>query len=240
MRSDPWQAGVAVSHGMSGVDYRYGDAPGERGRLETALTAVYPYGRWTPADGFDLRVMLGIGAGELRHVPDGGEPEASGLTTWMGSIGARKKLPSVAGVGLAARPGLDASRQFVVGGLSLTVRLNPAADGHGLSLAVTPRWGARTGGAEALWGDELPEVAGSGGAERASIEASIRYGFASPRGVLTPFAEGGLTHGESRIRLGTRFKASPAPLVVEVSGERRRRAGSAPQHGLNFEVTFSY
>ncbi len=116
----------------------------------------------------------------------------------------------------------------------------PAADGHGLSLALTPRWGARTGGAEALWRDEMPKLTGSDGAESASIDASIGYGFASPRGVLTPFAEGGLSHGESRVRVGTRFKASPVPLAVEFSGERRERAGLAPAHGVHVAVTFSY
>ncbi len=153
------------------------------------------------------------------------------------------------------RLGLEASRRFALGegeaaggtetgvqerGVSLTARLTPGWDGQGLSVAVTPRWGARTGGAEALWRDEMPAATGSAGADTASVEASIGYGFASPRGVLTPFAEGGLRHGESRVRVGTRFKAFPVPLAVEIFGERRGRAGSDPEHGVNFEVTFSY
>ena len=43
VRSGAWLAGVAVSHGVSQADYRFGDAAGESGRLETALTALYPY-----------------------------------------------------------------------------------------------------------------------------------------------------------------------------------------------------
>ena len=329
-RSGAWLGGVAMSHGVSHADYRFGDAPDERGRLETSLTALYPYGRWTPADGFDLRVILGIGVGEVRHAPEGGEPEESGLSMWLASVGARKELPAVAGIDLAARAeasfarmqaadvpevgqgidglradswrarlGLEASRRFVLGegrtlapfmeavgrvdggdglsgtglelagglryagagvqieargrllaaytevgvqerGLSLTARLNPAADGQGLHLALTPRWGARTGGAEALWRDEMPQLTGSAGAETASFDASIGYGFALADGVLTPFAEGGLGPGENRVRVGTRIKASTMPLSVELSGERRERSGSAPEYGFNLEVKFSY
>ena len=330
MRSGAWLAGVALSHGVTEADYRFGDAPDEGGRLETTLTAFYPYGRWSPADGFDLRGMLGIGAGELRHSPEGRAPEASGLSTWMGSVGARTELPPVAGIDLAARAdasfarmqaadapgvdqgidglradtwrarlGLEASLRFAVGegatlapfvevvgrhdsgdglngtglevaggvryagarlqveargrmlaahteagvqeqGLSVTARLTPAADGLGLSLALTPRWGAGTGGAEALWRDEMPKLNGSAGPETASIAASIGYGFASPWGVITPFAEGGLADSESRVRLGARFQASPASFAIEVAGERRERAGSAPNHRLNFAVTLRY
>ena len=336
VRSDAWLAGLALSHGVTEADYWFGDAPGERGRLATTLTTLLPYGRWTPAHGFDLRAILGIGAGKLRHAPEGGAPEASGLSTWLASIGARQELPPVAGIDLAvradasfarmqaadapgvgqgidglradawrARLGLTASRQFTIGagsalapfvevvgrsdggdglngtglevaggvryaaarlqveargrmlaayteagvqerGLSLTARLTPAADGLGLALALTPRWGAGTGGAQALWRDEMPKLTGSADAKAASLDASIGYGFASPWGVITPFAEGGLTDGESRIRLGTRFRAaaaaaaSPTSLAVELSGERRERAGSAPEQGLNFKGALSY
>ena len=329
-RSDAWVAGIAVSHGVTEADYQFGDAAGERGRLETALTVVHPYGRWKQADGLDLQVMLGAGTGKIRHAPEGGEPEESGLSVRMAAIGARQKLPNVAGVDLAARgdasfarmqvadapdvdqgidglradtwrarAGLEVSRTFAIGegatlapfmevvgrqdggdgltgtglevaggmryagprvqveargrllaahteegvqerGVSVTAHLNPAADGQGLSLAVTPRWGARTGRAEALWRNEMPKLTSNHGDEPASLDASIRYGFATASGVITPFAEGGVGHGESRVRLGARFKSTPSAVAVEVSGERRERIGSAPEYAVNVEVMYSY
>ena len=329
-RSDEWVAGVAVSHGVTEADYRFGDAPGERGRLETALTVIHPYGRWKQADGLDLQVILGAGTGEIRHAPEGGEPEESGLSVRMAAIGARQKLPAVAGVDLAARGdasfarmqvadtpdvdqgidglradtwrarlGVEASRKFAIGeggtlapfmevvgrqdggdgltgtglevaggvryagtrvqieargrllaahteegaqehGVSLTAHLNPAADGQGMSLALTPRWGARTGSAEALWADEIPKPTPTDGAEPASLDASIGYGFATASGVITPFAEGSVRDGGSRVRLGARFKSTPSAVAVEVSGERRERIGSAPEYAVNVEVMYSY
>ncbi len=78
------------------------------------------------------------------------------------------------------------------------------------------------------------------GAETGSLEASIGYGFASPWGVFTPFTEAGLADGASHVRLGTRFRASSAALDVELSGERRERAHSLPEHAANFKTTYRY
>ena len=101
-----WIAGLAVSHGTSEADYSFegGGDPSERGRLETALNALWPYGRWTFENGLELRGMAGAGVGSLRHVPGDGEPsEESELTMWTVSVGLKRKLPPVAGIRLAAR-----------------------------------------------------------------------------------------------------------------------------------------
>ena len=103
VRSGPWVAGGALLHAVSATEYEADDGAGARGRLETTLTAFYPYGRWTLVDGLDLRALFGIGAGDLRLAPDGGEPETSGLSMWMGSIGVRQAIPAVAGIALVAR-----------------------------------------------------------------------------------------------------------------------------------------
>ena len=50
----------------------------------TDLTALWPYGRWTFANGLELRGMLGAGRGEARHTPGDGEPaEKRGYTHWV-------------------------------------------------------------------------------------------------------------------------------------------------------------
>ena len=105
-REGPWVAGLALSHGVSEADYGYdggGDVPSGMGRLETTLTALYPYGRWTLDDGLELRGVLGAGTGEARHVPGGGTRETGDLSMRMVSAGVRQELPPVEGIGLAAR-----------------------------------------------------------------------------------------------------------------------------------------
>ncbi len=141
-RAGRWVAGLAFSHGRGEADYRVEDAG--RGRLETTLSALYPYGRWSFDDGLELRMVLGTGTGEARHVPADGQRKTGDLSMWMASLGLRRDLPAVAGIELAARAdaslarletaegphyidglsadawrgrlGLEASRRFAVGG----------------------------------------------------------------------------------------------------------------------------
>ncbi len=323
-RAGPWVSGVAVSHGESETEYR---SNAGAGRLETQLTAVYPYGRWTLSDGLELRGVLGVGSGETRHTPQGGAAETSALSMRMVSTGVRRALPAPEGLELAARAdasvvrmeigdgpeivsgvsadswrfraGLEASRLFalegvaalepfaeaagrrdggdgvtgmgleVAGGVrytapdlqveargrwlaahseegarergvSLTARVGPGAQGRGLSLSLSPRWGARTGAAEALWGDDLPGRADA--ATAGGLDARIGYGFApGPGNLLTPFAEMDLTGGEGRrLRLGTRFEAWHPDLALELSGERHESGGARPEHGMRLEFRLRF
>ncbi len=110
-RAGPWVAGLAVSHGEGEADYAFaGDDPSGRGRLETSLTAAYPYGRWTLGDGLELRGVVGAGEGEARHKPEDGATETGGLTMRMASLGARRALPDLAGVALAVRADASITR----------------------------------------------------------------------------------------------------------------------------------
>ncbi len=330
-RAGAWVAGLAVSYGTGEADYSFdgGEEADERGRLETTLTTVYPYARWTLSDGLELRGVLGAGAGEARHRVGEGPRDTSDLTMWMGSMGVRQALPALAGIDLAVRAdaslarletedgpdyvhgltadswrlrgGLEGSRRFaldeesaltpfveaaarrdggdglmgtgveVAGGLrytarrlqveargrwlaahteegaresgvSLTVRTGPGADGRGLSLALSPSWGAGTGSAQALWGDELPTPAGASGGAASSLDARVGYGFGvAPYGLLTPFAETGLSGGGARrLRLGTRFEAAHMALGVELAGERRDGGAGGPEHALGLDVRLRF
>ena len=131
-------------------------------------------------------------------------------------------------------------------GVSVTARMGPGAHGRGLSLALSPRWGAGAGGgAETLWRDELPGPGGSGGdsgdGDEAAIDARIGYGISlAPRGLLTPFAEAGLAGGDDRrLRLGTRFEAARMDLGVELSGARRESAGGT-EHALKLDLDLRF
>ena len=109
-----WLAGLALSHGEGEADYGFaaGGLSGE-GRLNTSLTAVYPYGRWTFADGLELRGVVGAGQGELRHSYGAGNDEETtetgDLSMRMASAGARQPLADIAASG-SRRGRMRASR----------------------------------------------------------------------------------------------------------------------------------
>ncbi|MYE00014.1 MAG: hypothetical protein F4Y03_01870 [Alphaproteobacteria bacterium] len=327
-RAGRWVAGIAVSRGEGEARYAFsGDGLSGRGALETSVTALHPYGRWTLDGGLELRAVAGMGTGEARHRPEGGETETAGLSMRMASLGVRQALPDAGGVALALRAdasvtrtetddgpdavhgltadswrlraGVEGSRRFLLedgsvlepyleaalrrdggdgldglgvelaGGLrhaapgvavelrgrwlavheeegaeergvSLTARFGPGADGRGLSVALSPRWGAGTdGGARALWNESMPapSAAEAGGA----VDARVAYGLALPgAGLLTPFAEAGLSGDEGRVRLGTGFDAWRADLRLELAGERREVASASPEHlvGLGLRYRF--
>ena len=308
------------------------------GRIETDLTALWPYGRWTFGNGLELRGMLGAGRGEARHTPADGEPEKSDLTMRAGSVGLERKLPPLAGIGhgidLAARGdvslarmrtakgggdeeqkqeqavdgiradvwrvrgGIEASRRLVFGdgssltpfvetaarrdggdgvtgtgielaggvrvtapglqveargrwlaahsergaderGASLTVRMQPEPDGRGLSLSLSPRWGAPSGGSGTLWREELPRGAASGAREAGALDGELGYGFGlfGDRFTGTPNVGFGASDGGGRdYRLGWRLTpAAPgyAGFRVDLDATRRESANAnePPAHG---------
>ena len=328
-RAGAWVAGVAVSHGTGDATYAFEDAAAGagQGRLETSLTAIYPYGRWTVTEGLELRGVFGAGQGEARHGLDD-DPEAiSDLSMQMASIGVRHALPALAGIDLAARAdmhvarletddgpdyihgltadswraraGLEASRHIVLDGdaaltpfveaaarrdggdglegtglevagglrytaprleleargrwlaahskdgaeeqgVSLTARVGPGAQGRGLSLALNPRWGAATGGAGALWREELPTAAGTPAG--AALDARVGYGVVlPPYGLLTPFALTGLAEADRRrIGLGVRFAAPHLHFDVEVAGEHREGGVARPEQVLGIDLGLQF
>ena len=191
-RPGRWVAGLAVSRGMSETDYTLED---ETGRIETDLTALWPYGRWTFENGLELRGMLGAGRGEARHTADDGETrEKSRLRMWTGSAGLRRPLPTLAGIDLAARGDMSLARmqtakgngdeeQAVDGILADAWRLRGGVEASrrigfddGSSLTPFVETAARRDGGDGVTGTGL-EVAGGVrvAAERLQIEARGRW-----------------------------------------------------------------
>ena len=88
-----WLMGIALSRVTGQSDY---DVTVASGSLESRLTAVLPYLRWTCPTGFtEVWSIVGIGAGEA-EVEDG----TSDLSMRMGMLGARSRLASSGGLGL--------------------------------------------------------------------------------------------------------------------------------------------
>ena len=88
-----WLAGIALSHSLGQSDY---DVTVASGSLETSLTSVLPYLRWS-SNGCCTEVwsILGLGTGEV-EVADA----SSDLSMRMGMVGMRSRLASSGGLGL--------------------------------------------------------------------------------------------------------------------------------------------
>ena len=117
-------------------------------------------------------------------------------------------------------------------GAAASARLSPGSGGHGLSLALSPGWGASESGLARLWDEG---AAASGGAGGARLETELGYGFRAWAGLATPYA--GFGYRESarrRWRLGTRFEFGP-DLALGVEAERRD-SDARPEHGVRIQL----
>ena len=104
-------------------------------------------------------------------------------------------------------------------GVSVTARMGPGAHGRGLSLALSPRWGAGTGRAEALWRDELPDPAGAAGGDGRAHRLRHRHDAARASDTVRRDRAGG--RGQPAAQAGGAVRcAAPA--------SRRRACGRAP------------
>ena len=97
--SETWLAGAALSNIRGETDYTAGSLG--QARLETRLTAVYPYVRGEFDSGLELWAMGGYGWGDAVVERTQGPPGAGDLTLGMGAFGARQGLFSWRGLQFA-------------------------------------------------------------------------------------------------------------------------------------------
>ena len=213
--------GEEVIDGLGATVQRY------RVGVETSHTTEW-------ARGTTLTPFAVVGA---RH--DGGDGQTGSGLELEGGI---RLADARTGVGLEARGRMLTLRttgRYRERGLSVTALWTPGGtDDRGLSVAVTPRWGAAAGGADALWreraiGDRLAPIAADAGA----VDARVGYGIGLRAGrVLTPFSEIGVRDDDHRrLRVGLRLTAAaqPRPVHVELQPATDRdglgRGGSPPR-----------
>ena len=147
------------------------------------------------------------------------------------------------GFGIEARGrvlALSSADDYKEYGASVTASFSPRPDGMGLSMSVSPRWGAGSAsGADTLWREEGIGSTGTGLADNRALSLNTRmsYGVATLRGVLAPFGEFDLREqGHRRMRMGARFsprRSEPEALSLEVSGERYENGGADPDHRVS-------
>lgn len=188
--------------------------------------------RPTPLEGGDSVTPFAEFAG--RYDGGGGDGDA-GLEVSGGLLYA----DPAAGFGIEARGralALYSGGDYREYGASVTASLAPGAGGEGLSLALSPRFGANPAAGDTLWRDDPFALARTDRRDRAfALGAAAGYGLpvASLRGVATPFGEVDLRGGgDRRLRSGVRFARPgvPGALNVELAGERFAGAGGPPEH----------
>ena len=129
-------------------------------------------------------------------------------------------------------------------GVSATAQFEPAADGRGLHLLLSPRWGALREGESALWGQEALPSARQPEQPGWMLHAEAGYGQWSSAlgGVATWFGE--LEHGvgQQRLRLGTRLaseRAATEALSLEIFSEWRKDSEDRESLiGIDFQCEF--
>ena len=189
------------------------------------------------AGGQALRPSLEVG---LRH--DGGDAE-TGTGIELGA-GVSYSDPALGLTVEGKARGLLRTRMtdYREWGASGSVRIDPGAAGRGLSLSLSPAWGADTGGAERLWSarDARALAANDAFEPAGRLDAEAGYGLGAfgGRGLMTPFAGLSLSDAGSRTwRSGVRWTLGP-DLAFGVEGALRESAGdNAGEHGVAFRLT---
>ena len=195
---------------------------------------------WALSGGGTLTPSLEVGARW-----DGGDGE-TGAGMELGG-GLEWSLPS-RGLSVEARGRTLVAHEGDVEewGVSGSARLSPGSGGRGLSLSLSPRWGAAESGLARLWDEGMAGRRASSGdattdANTARLEAELGYGFGvfEGAGVATPYLGFGYEEGGARRwRLGTRSAFGP-DLAVGLEAERKEGA-AAPEHGARIDLRLKW
>ena len=98
-----WLGGVALARGRGEAAYGFGGQAAGTGRLQTELTAVYPYARGTLSNGAQVWATLGAGTGEAMKVSsrEDGVANHGGLSMRLAAAGLRHALGNWSAVQLS-------------------------------------------------------------------------------------------------------------------------------------------
>ena len=188
------------------------------------------------AGGQTLTPTLEVG---LRH--DGGDAE-TGTGIELGA-GVRYADPALGltvegkARGLLAHEDTD-YREW---GASGSVRIAPDAAGRGLSLTLTPAWGADSGGAEGLWSarDARGLAANDAFEPVGRLDTEVGYGLGAfdGRGLMTSFAGLSLSDAGNRTwRSGVRWRLGP-DVAFGIEGALREAGNDdAGEHEIGFKL----
>ena len=123
-----------------------------------------------------------------------------------------------------------------------TIRVEPGGAGQGLSLTLSPTWGAASSGVDGLWSRQTTAGLAPQGNRQAPVgrlNAEAGYGFALfDTGLVTPYVGTALAEGSDRTwRVGSRWRGGTG-LEVTVEGVQQASAGQHPATGLRLQATW--
>ena len=198
-----------------------------------------------------IRVVL-----EGRHVCERGPGEW--LTPWV-EVGARHDSgDGLTGTGMEIGTGVrysNAAKGLTVEGEARylinhsddydewgfhgEVRIDPGADGRGLSFSLAPSLGQSQRGVASLWARDGPDALPMDGRRSVDgrLDAQIEYGLpaAGGRGLLTPYAHISLAGEDGDFRIGSRLEVGPT-FSLNVEGGRFGEVEGSSDVGVGFFV----
>ena len=124
-------------------------------------------------------------------------------------------------------------------GASGSLHMDAGGDGRGLSLSLSPAWGASGSGLARLWEEGMASRDGVGGEGGGRLEGELGYGLAAwgEAGTLTPYGGLALGSDERRYSLGQRLALGTA-LGLKIEATRSEHPTTS--HGLAFELRMSW
>ena len=209
---------------VEGNDYLIEKQTVNANRLRLALEGSHEQAL---ASGSSLTPSLELG---LRQ--DGGDGVTGGGLEIGGSL--RYRDPAT---GLTVEGGgrvLTGQVDYREWGLGGSLRLDPGADGRGLSFSLVPTWGETSSGVERLWDQDIAELAtddtpANDNVPQMRLDSELGYGFGAlgGHGLLTPYGGFSLAgEGSQRYRIGSRFEIGTA-FNLSLEGDRREPANDA-------------
>ena len=195
--------------------------------------------------GVELARRMGGGLepfGELSGRYDGGDGDAgSGVEVAAGSRYRSARLDIEARGRMLA---MHSASGYKETGFGARIRVRSHADGTGMSMSLSPRWG-RAEGSGYLWRDQALQLRnGAAGASRLrtpTLGGGIGYGLAAARGVMTPALEMDRNdYGRTRLRLALGYIPAPALMrafdmhgaMLDLSISRAEGRRSDPEHEI--------
>ena len=232
LRGDVGSAQLETKDGLGALDELQVSAQRARIGLETSLPLVVE-------DGSALTPFLDVGA----RVDGGDGQTGTGVEVAAGiRFGGKSVRFEAKGRTLVMHEGETDDDYSETGG-SATLMVAPGTNGRGLSLSLSPHWGASADSTDQLWRNNSAVSPRDFHKVDASWGVAGRIGYGLPmkqrQGTVTPFGEVNVAGEEQqRTKVGIRYAidrlGGDSPMRFEFSGERVER-----EHGAEHRVMFT-
>ena len=123
------------------------------------------------------------------------------------------------------------------------IRVDPGADGRGLSFSLAPSLGHRQRNIASLWARDGPDMRSTGehGSVESRLDAQLEYGLPAVegRGLLTPYAHLSFAGGDGEFRIGSRLQVG-STFNLNVEGGRFGEVEGSSDIGVGLFVQLHF